>query len=386
MRAFMPWLLAGLMSVTGAAAAADAAPGTELWSYATAGQVWSAPAVAEGTLYVGSDDHRLHAVDLATHAARWTYYTGGAVRSRPLVAGDLVLVESDDGYLHAVDRRTGQRQWRADLKSRDLVRRGPTLDNPYYDWRASSPVATADGLVVVGSAAARISAFKLATGEPAWSSGVEDMVRGDPLVVGTRIVFGSWDHHVYAVDARTGKLAWRFDTGNIVQSAPALGQGTVVIGSRSAKVFGLDAATGALRWTHPHADGSWVESSAVFADGRFVVGSSDALKLQALDPATGRELWAYRTGGWSWSTPAVANGVAYVGSLSGSPYYMPGVTLQGALHAVDAATGRLLWRFTPGPSIVPGYITGGVAAAPAVVDGVVYVGAMDGKVHALKAG
>jgi len=38
-----------------------------LWTFAAQGEVWSSPAVADGTVYFGSDDHSLYAVDLATH-------------------------------------------------------------------------------------------------------------------------------------------------------------------------------------------------------------------------------------------------------------------------------------------------------------------------------
>jgi outer membrane protein assembly factor BamB len=38
--------------------------GALLWTYATGGQVWSSPAVANGVVYVGSDDGKVHAFEL----------------------------------------------------------------------------------------------------------------------------------------------------------------------------------------------------------------------------------------------------------------------------------------------------------------------------------
>src|SRR5439155_14001745 len=64
------------------------------------------------------------------------------------------------------------------------------------------------------------------------------------------------------------------------------------------------------------------------------------------------------------TVPAVAGGVVYWGSATGTFY------------ALDAATGTTLWS-------TPIYIAGLVG--PAVVDGVVYVGGADGTVHALDA-
>ena len=67
---------------------------------------------------------------------------------------------------------------------------------------------------------------------------------------------------------------------------------------------------------------------------------------------TGGMGWRYPTGTPVSSSPAVADGVVYVGSYA-------------SLYAVDAESGELRW----------GYTTGGrVHFSPAVVGGVVYVG------------
>ena len=117
-------------------------------------------------------------------------------------------------------------------------------------------------------------------------------------------------------------------------------------------------------------------------DGAFYIGSSDALALQALDPATGTELWRYATGGWSWSMPLVAGNTVYVGAIAASPYYFEGVTLKRGFHAVDRVTGTAKWSFDTG-ELEGGYLRGGVHSSPAVADGVLYFGALDGHFYAL---
>lgn len=356
-------------------------PGEVLWKYRTDGAIWASLTVDDGMLYVGSDDHHLHAVDLATHQGRWTFKTGGLVRSKPLVVDGLVYFASDDGFMYALDAATGSERWRFALDKGGDPRQLPAAGTTAYDYLHSSPVH-ADGRVYVGSAAGRMHALDAASGEAVWSFDANGAIRGDAAIAGSKLYFGSWDHGVYALDAKTGERLWHYDTEQIVQSTPALGDGKVVIGSRSAKLIALDAATGTEAWTHVYRDGSWVESSAVYADGTFYIGSSDALKLSAFDARTGQEKWAFNTGGWAWSTPVLANGVAYIGSLSAFPYYFEGVTLQSGFFAVDANTGQEKWRFMPEP--VDGYVTGGVMAAPQVRDGTVYVGAVDGYVYALR--
>ena len=66
-----------------------------------------------------------------------------------------------------------------------------------------------------------------------------------------------------------------------------------------------------------------------------------------------------------YSSPAVVDGVVYVGSNDDYVY------------ALDARSGELRWRYETG---------GDVDSSPAVVDGVVYVGSEDDYVYALDAG
>ena len=74
--------------------------------------------------------------------------------------------------------------------------------------------------------------------------------------------------------------------------------------------------------------------------------------------------WTASLGGQVDSTPAVVDGVVYVGDLDHT------------VHALNATTGANIWTFTTGAP---------VDGSPAVVDGIVYVGSEDGNLYALKA-
>ena len=62
----------------------------------------SSPAVANGVVYVGSDDNNTYALDATTGAKLWNYTTGGWVPSSPAVANGIVYVQSCDGYVYAI--------------------------------------------------------------------------------------------------------------------------------------------------------------------------------------------------------------------------------------------------------------------------------------------
>ena len=82
--------------------ALDAATGQEKWSLKTDGEVYSSPAVAGGMVYVGSGDGRLDALDAETGQEKWSFKTDGEVYSSPAVAGGVVYFVDTEGYLYAV--------------------------------------------------------------------------------------------------------------------------------------------------------------------------------------------------------------------------------------------------------------------------------------------
>jgi outer membrane protein assembly factor BamB len=109
--------------------------------------------------------------------------------------------------------------------------------------------------------------------------------------------------------------------------------------------------------------GSVVSSSPAVANGIVYVGSLDG-KLYARNASTGAVKWTATTGGELVSSPAVAAGVVYVGASDGKVY------------ARNASTGVAKWTTTIGS---------GVDSSPAVANGVVYDGTLDGHLVALNA-
>jgi outer membrane protein assembly factor BamB len=75
-----------------------------LWPAATGAAITSSPAVANGVVYVGSDDGRLYAFasggcGAPTCPPLWSGATGAAIKSSPAEANGVVFVGSDDGRL-----------------------------------------------------------------------------------------------------------------------------------------------------------------------------------------------------------------------------------------------------------------------------------------------
>ena len=79
-------------------------PGTVLWEFETGGAVDSCPVLgADGTVYVGSNDNKVYALDGKTGAKIWEFETGSYVGSSPSVGADGILyVGSYDKKVYAI--------------------------------------------------------------------------------------------------------------------------------------------------------------------------------------------------------------------------------------------------------------------------------------------
>jgi hypothetical protein len=115
--------------------------------------VYSSPAIgADGTVYVGSGDNKVYALDGKTGAKRWVFTTGDVVYSSPAIGADgTVYVGSYDNKVYALDGKTGANRW--EFETGDQV--------------SSSPAIGADGTVYVGSHDYYVYALKSSSSGPA---------------------------------------------------------------------------------------------------------------------------------------------------------------------------------------------------------------------------
>lgn len=218
-------------------------------------------------------------------------------------------------------------------------------------------------------------------------------ILSSPAVADGRVYFGSSDHVVYAVDEHKGTLIWKFATKSRVTGSPAVAGGRVYIGSYDSNFYALDAATGVLVWkfategerrfSAPHLHGAepaaevmpdpfdFFLSSAALSGGLVYFGSGDG-NVYALDAADGKLRWKFKTGNVVHASPAVEAATLYVGSWDS--YF----------YALDAVTGVQRWRFKTGvdPKI---HNQEGIQSSAVVADGTVYFGCRDSNLYALTA-
>jgi len=163
---------------------------------------------------------------------------------------------------------------------------------------------------------------------------------------------------IHAGNVATLGFAWdyRLGTRRGLEATPVVVDGTMYVSGNFGRVYAVDAASGAERWRYdPEVDGQWgryaccdaVNRGVAVWQGRVYVGSLDGY-LHAIDATTGRRIYKvdtlpergpkhpYTITG----TPVVAGDVIVIGS-GGADF--PGV--RGNVGAYDLETGALRWRF-----------------------------------------
>jgi outer membrane protein assembly factor BamB/serine/threonine protein kinase len=321
----------------------------------------------------GHSSHNEPVLDTSTASRlveKWTFQTEGPVESSPAVVGGVVYVGSIDNNVYALDARSGRKKWVF-----------PT------GGRVSSSPAVVDGVIYIGSDDSNVYAIDAQLGKQKWAFPTEDSVSSPPAVVDGVVYVGSQDGNVYAIDAQSGKQKWAFQTGNIVHSSslgpppgppprpssPVVVGGVVYISTTDHNVYAIDAQLGKKKWAFP--TGSSVNSSPAVVDGLVYVGSFDR-NVYAIDVQSAEKKWTFQTRNSLSSSssgpppppvsssPAVVGGIVYVGATDHNVY------------ALDAQSGEKKWAFRTGDIVV---------SSPAIANGLVYVGSFDRNVYAIDA-
>ncbi|MCL4424080.1 MAG: PQQ-binding-like beta-propeller repeat protein [Firmicutes bacterium] len=216
---------------------------------------------------------------------RWSFRLPERFRSSPVLAGERVFLGSESGRFYALDEKTGAVLW--SLPSSQRIRSSPTVDQDR---------------VFLSDYGGLVRAVEASSGRGLWEFPTAGWISGSLLAAQDLVLFGSSDGSFYALDAVTGALRWRYDTGNdLFRAGAALAGKRLVVGTHNGQVLALDSDSGRLLWSQTIPGKGALDSLPVITDDRvFVAASGDGGGLYALDLATGKQLWEYRSPDNKW--------------------------------------------------------------------------------------
>lgn len=287
------------------------------WRYKVGGSDISAPIIDAGTLFVGSDDNNLYAIDIISGELKWRYPAHGKVYT-PTAKNRMVFAASFDNYIYALDSK-GKLKWKYNTGSS----------------AASPPIVYNDALY--GGFDRYIYAIHTVNGSLKWKYATNGWVESTPAISQGIVYVGSNDNYIYALDAENKDLRWSYKTGGSISSSPSIIRGLVYVGSRDNNIYAIDSGIGKLKWNKKTND--WVKSSPAVFENSVYVGSNDNM-IYALNADNGDILWKFRTNGWVDSAPIAIKGRVYAGSKDGT------------IYALDTAKGTLISKYVIGSGII----------------------------------
>lgn len=171
----------------------DAKTGKKLWSYLTGGAVLGTPTVANGIVYVGSQDGFLYALDAKTGALRWRFASSVSFTAAPLIHEGVVYAPSQDGYIYALDARKGAMFWRA------FAGLHPATDTVGFGTLTTQVAVYRNVLFATNDDT--LYAFDLRHGAQRWPfSPVQRERLTAPVISNGLVLVGAVDNHVYAIN------------------------------------------------------------------------------------------------------------------------------------------------------------------------------------------
>jgi outer membrane protein assembly factor BamB len=197
----------------------------------------------------------------------------------------------------------------------------------------------------------------------------------------------------FAVDMATGNIVWSVQLAGAVQASPVVSDGAVWVGTRtSPTIYKLDATTGAVDCSQALSGGMLFSSpvaatppggtaSVYFADLSSGNAAGKVLSISAATCATQWNFHSYQVASSSWDP------LTYAIDAAGEPLLLFGsADPDAAAYAVDAVTGKQVWRFqtaADGDDDVGSGLTVSPPGANGFADGAVYVPGKDGFIYAV---
>jgi outer membrane protein assembly factor BamB len=321
-------------------------PGSLAWQFTMGNIANGYPYVANGVVYTGNQDNFLYAISAATGKQVWKTGLGSAQAAPQLVDG-MVCVIVDAGHFSALRAATGTVAWQlaADgvpepariwASEGTSVFLAPTLEQPLnaYDAATGSVVGSygspgqfwggvfgaANGILYAIEDLGALHAFEISSGAGLWNASPNiGSLSGIPLIVSDGSIYLITDDGtLYSMSTTNGQQNWSYPTSGTEVSQPAVADGMVYIIDQDGTLHAINAASGKQAWSHSAESGG--DAGAAAADGTLYFSAGQS--VQAVNAKTGTAVWSYTPprSAEFFTTPAVGNGLVFIGAADDSLY------------------------------------------------------------------
>lgn len=305
----------------------------EQWIVQTGAGIYCSPAVEKDKVFVGDDLGRLTAYALKNGKKLWSFQSGKRIVGTPAVSEGIVVFGSADCKIYGLDAQNGNLLWT--VEAAEPVLGAVTIEN---------------GIAYIGASDHTFRAVNICTGEVKWAfAGVRGYIETKPLVTDNKVIFGAWDNTLYALNKADGKELWKW-TGGLTRMHfspaavwPVAADGKVFITDPQRAMTAIDIETGNTVWRTFQ---SMVRETIGLSEDKERIYSktmNDSIVCYSTKGNQPHKLWASNVGFGYEHAPSMQvekNGVVF------------GSTKEGLIFALEATTGKVLWKHKTGNSLI----------------------------------
>jgi outer membrane protein assembly factor BamB len=264
--------------------------GEKIWNYTTDDYIRAAPTLANGRLYVGSEDHNVYCFDAdpfddgidegyddpsgVDYDLIWSFDTGCSIHKTPAVSEGRVYVvvyRCVGGTLFCLDASTGEEIWHYGYES--IISSPVVVDGKVYLGGTYGDPIEGGRVVCIDAVVPNVVYWEYTI--PCY------LVYATPAVAYGRVYIACENKILYCFDAENGDILW--EKHNIaLRTTPAIADGKVYMfsmynmGSGDGDLFCFDAFNGDLLWKHElvkgYAEGG---SSPAIANGKIHIAVTE---------------------------------------------------------------------------------------------------------------
>lgn len=305
----------------------------EQWIVQTGAGIYCSPAVEKDKVFVGDDLGRLTAYALKNGKKQWSFQSGKRIVGTPAVSEGIVVFGSADCKIYGLDAQNGNLLWT--VEAAEPVLGAVTIEN---------------SIAYIGASDHTFRAVNIRTGEVKWAfAGVRGYIETKPLVTDNKVIFGAWDNTLYALNKADGKELWKW-TGGLTRMHfspaavwPVAADGKVFITDPQRAMTAIDIETGNTVWRTFQ---SMVRETIGLSEDKERIYSktmNDSIVCYSTKGDQPHKLWASNVGFGYEHAPSMQvekNGVVF------------GSTKEGLIFALEATTGKVLWKHKTGNSLI----------------------------------
>ena len=305
----------------------------EQWITKTGVGIYCSPAVEKDKVFIGDDMGYLTAYALKDGKALWRFQSGKRIVGTPAVSEGIVVFGSADCKIYGLNAQNGNLLWT--VETSEPVLGAVTIDN---------------GTAYIGASDHTFRAINTSNGEIKWTfTGVKGYIETKPLVTDSKVIFGAWDNTLYALNKADGRELWKW-TGGLTRMHfspaavwPVAAEGKVFITDPQRAMTAIEIETGNTVWRTFQ---SMVrETIGLSEDGERIYSKTmnDSIVCYSTKGSHPHELWASNVGFGYEHAPSMQ--VEKDGIVFGS-------TKEGLIFALEAKTGKVLWKHKIGNSLI----------------------------------